>query len=719
MSKLNVNSIGPQSGETVSVSGSMTLTGDLTAQNYIVSSSVTNVVIAAVSGSTAFGDSLDDTHIYTGSLQLTGSLTASKFSGDGSGITNVAYSNVVSRPTLISGSAQISSAISGSFNKGFEFEGKISGSSTSTGSFGRVEASTYAGVESFSDGTATLISGSATSTGSFGSVETAGNITIPGTNKIFLDGGGDTYIQESSGNVVDFYVGGSNALKIGAQSVEIPRYFAHMGDTNNYIDFTTDTQTFVTDGGNTLELLSNHNVVASQGDIIATSGNISGSITSTGSFGRVEATTIGGNSPLTIESDNFNVRADGTISGSANSTASFGKAKFDRTVAIGDQALNAIGNYTLWVEDHDNGNGIYATDQSFFDNMKIYNDFFLNQESAYATIKVSANNRGLLLDASYGGGYTGDIFHRATGHRFFPKGSVTKGEELFVITGSHFQSSSVMLSGSATSTASFGRVEATTIGGNSPLTIESDNFNVKSDGTISGSANSTASFGKGRFDRTVAIGDQALNAIGNYTLWVEDHDNGNGIYATDQSFFDNVKIYNNFFLGEQTGYATLKVSANNQGLLLDPSYNGGYTGDIFHRATGHRFFPRGSVTKGEELFVITGSHHTSASVMLSGSATSTGSFGRVEATTFAGDGAALTNVPDYVYEPTYELRTINDLEDFVTEKKHLPNVPDMNDMDKWKSLSVGDRDMLLLEKIEELSLYIIELNKRIEKLENN
>ena len=43
----------------------------------------------------------------------------------------------------------------------------------------------------------------------------------------------------------------------------------------------------------------------------------------------------------------------------------------------------------------------------------------------------------------------------------------------------------------------------------------------------------------------------------------------------------------------------------------------------------------------------------------------------------------------------------------------------MTDMDKWKTLSVSDRDMLLLEKIEELSLYIIELNKRIEKLENN
>ena len=42
--------------------------------------------------------------------------------------------------------------------------GSISGSSTSTGSFGRVEASTYAGVDSFSDGTATLISGSAIGT---------------------------------------------------------------------------------------------------------------------------------------------------------------------------------------------------------------------------------------------------------------------------------------------------------------------------------------------------------------------------------------------------------------------------------------------------------------------------------------------------------------------------------------------------------------------------
>ena len=42
--------------------------------------------------------------------------------------------------TLISGSAQLASQISGAFTSGFEFDGTISGSSTSTGSFGRVEA---------------------------------------------------------------------------------------------------------------------------------------------------------------------------------------------------------------------------------------------------------------------------------------------------------------------------------------------------------------------------------------------------------------------------------------------------------------------------------------------------------------------------------------------------------------------------------------------------
>ena len=47
--------------------------GDIFAEQYVISSSVTNVTIGSVSGSTAFGDSADDTHQFTGSLSISGS----------------------------------------------------------------------------------------------------------------------------------------------------------------------------------------------------------------------------------------------------------------------------------------------------------------------------------------------------------------------------------------------------------------------------------------------------------------------------------------------------------------------------------------------------------------------------------------------------------------------------------------------------------------------
>jgi hypothetical protein len=53
--------------------GTLTLQGDIVAENYIISSSVTYMTQSFSSGSTIFGDSLDDTHLFTGSLFITGS----------------------------------------------------------------------------------------------------------------------------------------------------------------------------------------------------------------------------------------------------------------------------------------------------------------------------------------------------------------------------------------------------------------------------------------------------------------------------------------------------------------------------------------------------------------------------------------------------------------------------------------------------------------------
>jgi hypothetical protein len=57
-----------------SISGSLTVHGSITAREYILSSSVTNMVIETVSGSSNFGNSTDDTHLFTGSVRISGSL---------------------------------------------------------------------------------------------------------------------------------------------------------------------------------------------------------------------------------------------------------------------------------------------------------------------------------------------------------------------------------------------------------------------------------------------------------------------------------------------------------------------------------------------------------------------------------------------------------------------------------------------------------------------
>ena len=71
---------------------------------------------------------------------------------------------------------------------------------------------------------------------------------------------------------------------------------------------------------------------------------------------------------------------------------------------------------------------------------------------------------------------------------------------------------------------------------------------------------------------------------------------------------------------------------------------------------------------------------------------------------------------DFVFEPNYNLLPLSELEKFVTTNKHLPNIPSEKEIQK-NGLNLGNTDIKLLQKIEELTLYIIDLNKRIGKLE--
>jgi hypothetical protein len=78
--------------------------------------------------------------------------------------------------------------------------------------------------------------------------------------------------------------------------------------------------------------------------------------------------------------------------------------------------------------------------------------------------------------------------------------------------------------------------------------------------------------------------------------------------------------------------------------------------------------------------------------------------------------AGSINWADYVFAKDYKLRDLGELEAYINANKHLPNIPSADEMVE-NGLDVATMDAKLLEKIEELSLYIIEQNKRIEKLE--
>ena len=73
------------------------------------------------------------------------------------------------------------------------------------------------------------------------------------------------------------------------------------------------------------------------------------------------------------------------------------------------------------------------------------------------------------------------------------------------------------------------------------------------------------------------------------------------------------------------------------------------------------------------------------------------------------------NWPDYVFEKAYVLPSLLDLEAYIKENKHLPEVPSAREVEE-NGLDLGTNQSLLLKKIEELTLYIIQQNKEIKEL---
>ncbi len=78
----------------------------------------------------------------------------------------------------------------------------------------------------------------------------------------------------------------------------------------------------------------------------------------------------------------------------------------------------------------------------------------------------------------------------------------------------------------------------------------------------------------------------------------------------------------------------------------------------------------------------------------------------------------LTGWPDYVFGGNHTLMPLNELEAYVNEHSHLPGVPSAEEVEE-QGADLGEMNKLLVEKVEELTLYIIDLQKQINELKSN
>ena len=70
---------------------------------------------------------------------------------------------------------------------------------------------------------------------------------------------------------------------------------------------------------------------------------------------------------------------------------------------------------------------------------------------------------------------------------------------------------------------------------------------------------------------------------------------------------------------------------------------------------------------------------------------------------------------DFVFQPDYNLPALSEVEKFVKTNRHLPDIPSAAEVEK-EGLDLGEMNKKLLQKVEEQMLYIIELNKKVDRL---
>lgn len=170
------------------------------------------------------------------------------------------------------------------------------------------------------------------------------------------------------------------------------------------------------------------------------------------------------------------------------------------------------------------------------------------------------------------------------------------------------------------------------------------------------------------------------------------------------------------------GYTARFAEANGAGIILgvNPNNDDPLSGFIGHTSsnrnikyavfgTGNHIFNTGS---GQSLTI-----HNSGKVGI-GTTDFSGSHKlRVEGSIGAREIKVEANGwSDFVFDHKYELRTLEEVESYIHRNKHLPEIPSEGEVLE-NGINLGEMNALLLQKIEELTLYMIDMNKKVNQLE--
>ena len=214
-------------------------------------------------------------------------------------------------------------------------------------------------------------------------------------------------------------------------------------------------------------------------------------------------------------------------------------------------------------------------------------------------------------------------------------------------------------------------------------------------------------------------------AIGAGALYSNVTGSRNTVIGTDAMLFGGTATEGNVVIGYQAAYNETRSNklyiSNNSSTT--PLIGGDFTDNYlkFHTGTAVPTATAGFVAIGD--FTAAGSTTTPGSGAINSfPAFTTGSQYRL----IVQDGilteklkVALRNGTewaDYVFESDYKLMPLEEVEKFAKENKHLPNVPSADEMVKV-GLDFSQVSKMFMEKIEELTLHVVELNKRIKELE--